>query len=168
MRVVKVLCCQNKGLLHKIGVWAIKKSEGTDFNHVAILSEDDLVYEAVFPKTRKLPFKEWVKLFDLVRIYEIKMSKEMYDHFIYETAKCLNKNYSLFQCFMIWVSNSIGVLESSIEKTIWNGNKALICSELVAWPIKEVLKYRFSNTLDTVGMDEIEEALKTVSSVNYL
>lgn len=168
MKTVKVLCSENKGWLHKIGAWAIKKSEGTNFNHVAILDEENFIYEAVFPKSRKLHLKEWEKHFVIIKTYEIKMSKEKYDHFMYEVSKCLNKRYSLFQCFMIWVSNSVGVLEAFIEKTVWNGNKALICSELVAWPIKVVLNYRFSNYLDTVGMDEIEECLVTVANINYL
>lgn len=158
MKTIEILCSENKGWLHAIGVWAIKKSEGTDFNHVAVL-DNGMVYEAVYPESRSMSFVEWNNHFRIKKVYGIKMSEAKYNAFMSEVKFNVPKKYSIWQCFLIWLCNSVGVLENYIEKIIWNGNKAMICSELVAWPMQQVLGYKFAESLDTVGMDEIEAAL---------
>lgn len=169
MSKVTILCCENTEWLHKIGVWSIEKSEGTNFNHVAILMVDDFgvhwVYEAVFPRVRKIRYHDWLKKFKIIKSYEIPLDD--YESFRFQTTAktLLGKPYSIFQCFLIGLSNSIGALENFIERTIWNGNKALICSEYVATCIVAAIGYQFKNQLDSVGMDEIEECLNAIGKV---
>jgi hypothetical protein len=71
MKTIKVICCENKDWLHQIGVWAIEKTEKTTFNHVAVLFIDDdnieWVYEAVFPRARKILFSKWIKKFKIIK-----------------------------------------------------------------------------------------------------
>jgi hypothetical protein len=167
MNTVQVLCCENTEFLHKLGVWAIEKSERTNFNHVAVLVKDDFgiewVYEAVFPRARRMRFEEWLKIFKIKKSYAIELDSNQYDNFIKTIYIQLPKPYSIFQCLLIWLSNSIGVLEHFIERIVWNGNKALICSEFVARPIVAALGYQFENQLDSVGMDEIEFCLDKIA-----
>jgi hypothetical protein len=77
----------------------------------------------------------------------------------------IGKPYSLFQCFMILISNTFRFLQKLINITVWNGNKYLICSEFVARPIHAATKFEFKNKLDTVGMDEIEDCLNKIAKV---
>lgn len=164
MYSVKVLCCENLGLLHSVAVKAIEKSEGTDFNHVAILL-NGFVYEAVFPRARKISKYDWDKLFRTIRTYEIELNELEYRLFLEQMLAQHGKPYSVFQCAMIWLSNSVGVLERFIERIVWNGNKALICSEFVARPLIKAKDFKFENEPDTVGMDEIETCLKILGKV---
>lgn len=169
MAKVTILCCENTEWLHKIGVWAIEKSEKTNFNHVAVMLTDDYgvdwVYEAVMPRARKMRFVEWIKKFKIITAYELAL--ENYPYFAFKCAlfNQIGKPYSIFQCFLIWMSNSIGVLEHFIERTVWNGNKSLICSEFAARPIVAATGYKFENDLDSVGMDEIQECLYKIAKV---
>jgi hypothetical protein len=167
MEIVQILCCENTEWLHKIGVWAIEKSERTNFNHVAILLKDDYgvewVYEAVFPRARKMRFAEWIKKFKIIKSYNLPLYKYEYFKFITTVHSQIGKPYSIFQCFLIWISNSVGVLEHYIESTLWNGNKSLICSEFVARPIVAAIGFEFENDLDSIGMDEIEFCLNKIA-----
>ncbi len=156
---VKIICCCNRSILHKPAEIGIKKSEGVDFNHVAILDEDHFVYESVWPKSRRIEYGKWINLFRIVRIYEIQLSANDYHDFIFECKYNLGIKYSVFQCILIWIINSYrGLVQKIIESIQWNGRTAMICSEMVARPLSKVLKYDFKMDLDVVGLDEIENA----------
>lgn len=162
MRKVKFLTADNIGLLHKVGSWVIKKSEGTKFDHVAILITDygiEWVYEAVFPNARKIRLDEWKKTFKIIDQYELDLDDLGYLKFISELNSQVGKPYSLIQLILIWTSNVLGLFESVIRKTIWNGNKALICTELVARPIHYALDYNFNKSFDVIDLNDIKKAL---------
>jgi len=68
---------------------------------------------------------------------------------------------------MIYIAQTVTLLQKKIELFNWNGKKALICSEFVARPMVEVLGAKFDQGLDTVGMDEIESVLKVHAARVY-
>jgi gamma-glutamylcyclotransferase (GGCT)/AIG2-like uncharacterized protein YtfP len=167
MKTLRVLCAENVEWIHRPAVWAIEKVEEVNFNHVAFQDEDCFIYEAVWPKCRKISSREWLKKFKLIRTYEIIVSENQYKLIMTKINKQVGRSYSIWQCAMIYVAQSVSLLKEKIESTNWNGWKALICSEFVARPIVEVLDYRFDQGLDSVGMDEVEIMLKALSARSY-
>ena len=161
MKTIKVLCCENTKILHKPGTWIIEQSEGTDFCHVAI-QIDDFVYEAVFPKARVIYQSNWDKQFKTVHEYDLVLEDEEYTVFMNEVLYQLGRPYSLIQLVLIWLSNCLGVWESFINETIWNGNKALICSEFVGRPIASTKNYYFGKSLDTIDLNDIKNCLDKI------
>lgn len=159
MAKLRILCAVGTKKMNQIGVWAIKKSEGTDFSHFAVLDYQQ-VWESVFPRSRRIKLKDWFTHYKLVKIYEIEATTEQHSEFFKIVTANTPKDYSVFQLFLIWCSNTIGVLEHYLNFLLWNGNKALICSEYIAEPINKVFGYDFKKSIDLVGMDEVEAALK--------
>lgn len=156
-----VICAVGTKFINQIGVWAIKKSEGTSFSHFAIFDGTN-VWESVFPSSRTIDITEWLTHYKPVKTYIIDLLPSEYEQFIEILEQNTPKDYSVFQLFLIWCCNALGILEVFLNKIIWNGNKALICSEYVAEPISKVLKYDFKKSIDVVGMDEVEAALKKI------
>jgi hypothetical protein len=159
---VQIVLSENTTWFKKLGSWIIKKSEETNFCHVSIL-DNFWMYESVYPKSRMKYIKDWKNEFKVIRSYEIEMSLVQYASFFSIVNNDMRKNYSLFQCFLISMCNLIGVLESYIKKIIWNGNKSLICTELVAHPIAEVLKYDFEKSLDIVDLNDLVICLEKIA-----
>lgn len=162
MKTVQILCAENITLLHKPGAWAIEQAENLNYCHVAILI-DDFVYEAVWPRSRKIRLKDWLTKFKIIKIYELEFDEHSYQNFLVEIFLQLGRPYSLTQIVLIWLSNCLGILENYINKTIWNGNKALICSEFVARPITRATDCTFAHSFDTVDLFELESVLKSIS-----
>lgn len=162
-RVMKVLCAENSEWWHKPAVLGIEKTEGTDFNHVAFLTEMNFVYEAVWPKARKSSLDKWKKRFKVIRTYELHLEPNEYQEMMELISLQVGKPYSVFQCAMIWVAQSFAGIQKDVESINWNGDKALICSEFVARPIKKVFNFSFNQGIDSIGMDEIEQCLKSIS-----
>lgn len=167
MRIIKVLCAENKGIFHKPAVWGIEKVEGVDFNHVAYLSDAGFVYEAIWPKARRVSMFEWKKKFNLIRTYEIHLTESQHKEMMNRIIAQVGRKYSVWQCAMIYAAQSVSLLKEKIEATHWNGWKALICSEFIARPIVDVLGYEFDQGLDSVGMDEIEICIQAISARSY-
>jgi len=167
MRILKVLCAENTGLIHKPAVWGIEKVEGVDFNHVAFCTDDGWIYEAIWPKCRKVNYSDWLNKFKLIRTYQINLTDDQYKEIVGKIKKQVGRKYSIWQCAMIYLAQSVSIIQEKIESTNWNGWKALICSEFIARPIVEVLGYKFDQGLDSVGMDEIEIMLKEISARSY-
>lgn len=167
MRTIKVLTAENTGFFHQVAVYGIEKVEGVDFNHVAIQLEDGFVYEAIWPKSRKVMVYKWKRKFKLINTYEVDVTESQYEKIEKIIKKQVGVSYSLWQCTMIYVAQSVSLLQEKIESTNWNGWKALICSEFVARPFVDVLGYKFDQGLDSVGMDEIEQMIKSISTRSY-
>lgn len=169
MKKVTVLCAENRDWFHKIGAWFIEKSEKTNYDHVAILLENNfktyLIYEAMFPKSRKIRFCDWTERFKIIKTYEIELTDTQYEAFEMTAKALVGKPYSLWQCFIIGLSNLVGVAEHYLNSTVWNGNKALICSEFIARCVVASVGYEFSTQLDEVGLNEIEECLNKIGKV---
>jgi hypothetical protein len=166
-RILKVVCAENISWWHKIGVWAIKEAEGVDFNHFAYLSDDGYIYEAVLPKSRSKMFSEWLKIFKVVRTYEFELEEKLYHKIMRDIYDELDKPYSIFQIISIWISQSLKIASNKFKYFNINGEKALICSELVARPLANNMKIEFGINLDNVGMDELELVLKNTSTRSY-
>lgn len=154
--IFTILCCESKGLWHNPINLAIKFVEKVDFSHYAILA-DGYVYEAVSPQSRSIPFSQWRDKYDIVRTYTLNVSEPGSSNLLSRIQDELGKPYAYSQILMILMTNMFK-LKGTLEI---NGKKALICSEFVARPLAEVLGYKFSVTPDNVGMDELENVLKT-------
>lgn len=152
---ITILCCESKSFLHKPINAAIKLVEGVDFSHYAILV-DGMVYEAVSPKSRKIPYTEWTKKYYIVRTYTIEVPLAKQGNFMSMLEEQLGIPYAYSQIVAILLGN-VFHLPNKVE---FNGKRALICSEFIARPLAEVLGYKFTVTPDHIGMDEVESALR--------
>lgn len=165
MQDIYVLCCMNTEAIHKPAVKMIQESEGTDFNHIAILMKDefgnDWVYEAVFPRARKIPYYEWEKKFKIIHKFKLNLTEGQFSTFYCEMIELIGNVYSVSQCVLIGLANAIGIkwVERKIESMTWNGKNAVICTEFFARPFSYATGYIFENDLDTVGTDEVLKCL---------
>ena len=166
-RILRVVSANNKGWLHYPVVKGIQKTEGVDFNHVAIITEFNQVYEAVFPKARKMHLAKWNSLFSVVKVYEYHLEPEVYAQVLEQIQSQVGRPYSVWQCAMIYFAQSMTFIQKKIESKIWNGRKALICSEFVAYPLMSITGFEFSQGVDSIGMDEIKEALEKTAHKIY-
>lgn len=166
-RIIRVLCCENTSYFKHLVAKAVERSENTDFNHVCFLSEMNIVYEAIFPKTRMISFDEWKNHFKVIRTYELRLEPKVYNAFMKYITEEIGKPYSIWQIIMIYLAQNVHAIQKKIETTLWNGKKALICSEFVAAPLADVLNVKLPQGIDTIGMDEIEEMLKQIAYKVY-
>lgn len=166
MKIVHIVCAENKSWIYQIGVWGIEKIEGTDFDHVSIVLYDNYdgnwVYESVFPTSRKIRMADWLKKFKVIKAYKLELTEDQYVIFLEEMLAQLEKPYSLLQCVLIAFYNILGIVNKALNKLKYNGEKSLICSEFIARPIVAATGYEFDKSLDLVGMDEMEECLNKI------
>lgn len=166
-RILKVVCANNKGWLHYPVVKGIQKTEGVNFNHVAFITEFNFAYEAVFPRARKVHLAKWHTLFEIVKTYEYHIEHNQYAKVLEQIQSQVGRPYSVWQCAMIYFAQSISFLQKKIESTVWNGKKALICSEFVAYPLQQITGIQFNQGIDSIGMDEIKEAMESTAHKIY-
>jgi hypothetical protein len=152
---ITILCGDSKSFLHKPINAGIKLVDHVDFSHYAYCI-DGMVYEAVAPRSRKIPFSQWREKYTIVRTYDIEVPFSHMGNFMSTIDMQLDVPYAYSQIFAILIAN-VFHLKNKVD---FNGKKAMICSEFVARPLAEVLGYQFSVAPDHIGMDELEIVLK--------
>jgi hypothetical protein len=144
--------------LHQAGAAIIKEVENTNFSHFAIGLEKDgteIVYEAVFPKSRKIEKSDWRKDYRPIRSmnFEVPLDKQYYvGEFLEENV---GKWYSFDQCVWIAIITWFRIKKAFSDKVVLNGTKHLICTELGYLFSKEFFEGEYNASSDRIGLNDM-------------
>lgn len=146
------------------GSYLIKRVDGSSGSHCAIGLDSyagNRVYEAVFPKSRKLNYGDWLNHNKIVKEYKFKVPEGREYEVIEWLDAQVGKWYSVPQLALILTDLIIPADYNPI-----NGHKLLICSELIA--IGYLAKFHgsvFNETVDTIGVLDVELECDRLSRV---
>lgn len=150
-----------------IGSKILRWAEKIPFSHCSIVLEMESgraeVYESVWPKSRKIDYKEWLKHYTVVEIIEFPIEDygQLYAMKFFLKSK-LRKWYSLGQIIIM----GLGILSTPLNKWLskyrWNGSRALVCTELVGDHMIKFYGATWEESTDTISLKETrDEILKT-------
>lgn len=141
-----------------IGSWIIRKTEGLDFSHCAIL-ENNTIYECVFSGVREINYCDWLNKYELVEAYEgSNLTKDQMLLFMDAHKDAAGDPYSFTQLFFIWIGIVFTWLSVSIGRTEVNGRKAWICSEYVGLVQSILFGYKFEKKFDMLRLKDVRSA----------
>jgi hypothetical protein len=147
------------------GSAVVRWVQGTDFSHVSILvtSEDgQFIYESVWPKSRKIEFKEWAKHYIITKIVTLPTPPHP-PYAEYKLNELLWKPYSIAQLVAIFFTNAFKLF----YKPDINGSMKLVCSEYVARFLETVYSVEIPDDdyVDLIKIDEIVTELSKRSGL---
>lgn len=136
------------------GSWLIRKVDKSSGSHVSVFLETYSgikVYESIWPRSHKITHAEWSKHNEFIKEYTFPVPPESQADVYELLGKSVNKPYSIPQLILIAIDYIV-----AIDFTNINGGKWLICSEMAARPLVKFFGAKFGETLDTVGVSDIE------------
>jgi hypothetical protein len=160
---VRVIISNPTEWYKQLGSYLIRRVDGCSGSHVSIELDSyagNRVYEAVWPRSRKLNYGEWLNHNKIVKVYEFKVKPGTEADVLEYLEAQLNKLYSIPQLALILID----YIDPYDFKPI-NGNSALICSELVSGYLEKFHGSKFNETSDTVGVLDIELECDRLSRV---
>lgn len=131
----------------KIGAEIIKWYQGTNYSHVALIDNDDLVYQASHGYVNVWNFDVFMESNDVISVYEIPDEAVDMDYI----KSHLGRKYGFDQILRI----AFYVLTRIKLKS--NGEKRFICSELIGKAL------RLSWVDDYTTPEQIDEYLRSVA-----
>jgi uncharacterized protein YycO len=138
---------------YKLGSPFLMWADGVPFSHCSILeAESGLVFESVAPKSRKEPLEEWLKHNTVVYSVEVSASDES----LLWLNLQLGRPYSLRQLVAIECQK----LFKRLKIKLVNGDKALICTELMAQFLLRYFGVQFSKDPDIISLRDIYRVLR--------
>jgi len=143
----------------------ISKLENVDFSHCAILLEtEDVedVYEATWPRGKKTPFVEWPHHYKIKHAIEFDVPANLEHKVVRFLEASTYFEYSVMQLFVIALGGLNKWIYNKVKNWTWNGKTAQICTELHARFIEQFSNYKFSESMDYVGCDEVFFAVKNL------
>ena len=149
--MVKILYSKREGI-YSLGSRVIMAAQGLPFSHVSIAvkigNNPFEVYESVWPKSRKISYKEWLTHYKLVSSHEL---PEVDDKLQLVLEAMVGKTYSVSQLVVIYFNMFFSKLDSS-----WvNGSRKLICTELSAIFMFKAYGTIWSKALDMISLRDI-------------
>jgi len=136
----------------------IEKIEHVDFSHCAIVIETEDycdVYEATWPKGKKTPLSQWPEHYKLKHSIEFDVPRELEHKVLKFLEASTYFKYGTFQLFVIAVGAINNWFYKKLKDWTWNGKTQQICTELHARFIEQFTDYKFKESLDFVGCDEV-------------
>jgi len=152
---------------YAIGGWLIRKIEGTETSHCAIIVYTDngpFVYESVFPKAKKTPLEDWGKHYKIINRWNYFLDQPHAG----SALSWLNRHltwYALFQLPLIGlsiVSRAFALFSRKINLQI-DGNKFHVCSEYVGRWMQKFLDAKFSDPEDFISVKDVEDANRFIN-----
>ena len=137
--------------------------DGVPFTHVSILVEnidEKMIYESVFPRSKKVSVEDWKKHYKLKYIYQLPSVDVKLATSLLEEMR--GKEYSIFQLILIAVARAFNRFQRYFGNNI-NGTKRLICSELVAEFIQKSYNVDFKENIDFISLKDVWDLTKDLS-----
>lgn len=150
-------------------IWAIlspviKKLENVDFSHCAILieTEDGIsdIYESTWPKGIKTPFSQWPDHYEVIHKITFEVPEDKRQSVIKFLDATTYFKYSVLQLVTIALGAFSIDLANKFKNWTWNGMTEQICTELHARFIDQFSWYKFEESFDYVGCDEVYKAVQ--------
>lgn len=144
--------------------WIIRLVECTSYSHVFLRWENsqqvDIVYEASGARVRFINGEIFDELAETKYQFEYEMNREQYRKLIRFCMENVGTEYGVMQIIGIALVR-IGIW----KKNHWGeGKSAQVCSETVAYAIREVLGKEIGFDVDTAGPRKIYNFLKSEKS----
>jgi hypothetical protein len=143
-----------------------------DFSHVALMIEDEntgqrTVYEAVFPRARRLSYDSFLSQYKLVRCYRL-IPPQIPQHEVQMFADNLvenNSHYSFAQLILIQIQNTFSKWSRHIGRIILNHKKGMVCSEFIALVLTKGWLVFFNEHYDTIDLKEVVQEARKIAGV---
>lgn len=157
--MIYFILCNPKSILHKPGGWFIRNVDGSKYSHFAIYFEND-IYEAVFPKSRKIDVLKWKEKYDVGLVYRSTVSVEETQLTYNFLQTLVNRPYSMSQVFFIGLFSIFKPLEKYFAVKFLNYKKYLICTEVGSLFFEWAYGFKPQESHDMIGVSDIEKILK--------
>lgn len=164
--IIHIHCAKKRGFAPV--AWAIMAAENLPFSHVAIhvmkpadegyKSIND-VFEAVMPLSRSIKFSRWDADYEIVETFKFAVPKEREKKIMSWLLNETGKPYSQVGIVIIMMCMLDKVFGRFAESVRWDGNKSLICSELVARFLRKFLYVSFGEKFDTISLRDVYSVL---------
>lgn len=157
--IVRFLFANPKAWYKQVGNFLLQLGEQVPFGHVAIELEyngECNVYEYVFPKSQKEPREEWNKHYKLVKQYQWRVPEEMQEAVLKFLEKNVGIRYAVEQIFFIGATILLGWTNLIFNKLILNGNRAMVCSELLSKFAEKFWGFIATESHDKIGLKDVE------------
>lgn len=158
---VTIIMSKSKAWWNFLGKF-IMKAEGTPYSHFAIVKHEELdspVFEAVWPKSKKSWYSDWIKKHEVVKSVTLDvMSAERVDVHLWLHEQ-MNKPYSLFQLVFIYLDLTNKTFKRMFRVQEINGQKELICTELTGLFLEKFFNVNFTESEDMWSLLDIEQQL---------
>lgn len=152
--ILRVIISNPIALWKQPGSWLIRKVDKTPGSHVSIILDTitgATAYEAVFPKSKKSKYSEWLKHNKAIKEYYFEVPNDKQYLALEYLEKQVGKPYSVPQLALIALDYLVDLNYTNI-----NGGKWLICSELAAGLLTMLYGVKFNETQDTIGVSDID------------
>ena len=133
MKKVSTIFCNPRAWWKQLGSAVIIWGDKSPSSHTAILVEDEngsWVYESVFPKSRKLPYHEWLRIYKPVESFSFDVDESLVDYSYLILDGLVDKYYSIGQLVFILLTNTFGWLDRALNFAVINHERGLICTEM--------------------------------------
>lgn len=124
-----------------------------------------IVYESVWPKARKISFDDWLKHYDIVHMYSFDLPEDKVKPIVDELDQMTGRWYSVPQLFLIGFGFIFGWFERISVGWKLNNSHQLICTELLAIIIKRHTPVGFFESLDRVGLVDVQLACDELKKI---
>lgn len=137
--------------------------EGSDYSHCATEIQMDpdaepFVYEAVYPKSRRLLKSAWLQHAQPVHSIPFLVTNEAKkEEIINILHDNLDKGYSVAQLIVISIGMFFKTIQKAVDKIILNSNRYLICSEYQSLALR-AMGAQFEEPSDSVDLTECYDA----------
>jgi hypothetical protein len=150
--------------------WAILSdiiclAEHVDYSHAAIMLHNSatnysMIYESKFPKGRAINLMDWLKEYEIKEVFLIDDNFDVTSKEYYDLISMVRRPYSILQLVLI----GLGIIclpfgRISAHAKI-NGNRAKICTELVATFLSRAYGVILKKSPDMMGLKDTFNLVK--------
>ena len=157
--IVRFLFANPKTWYKKIGSRLLQIGELVPFGHFAIELEtygEPKVYESLFPKSQKVNRSEWNNHYELVKEYQWNVPEDLRFQVLEWLEKQVGIRYAVEQIFFIGATILLGWTNLIFNKLILNGNRAMVCSELLSKLAEKFWGFIATESHDKIGLKDVE------------
>lgn len=157
--VVRFLFSNPREAWKQPGAWLIRRADRSKASHFAIAIfgfGTVFVYEAVFPKCRRLPYSEWINHNKIESFHDFEVPTYL-EFEVNEWAKSIvGKWYSVPQLALIAVT-IIEPLNKLLNWAILNHERQMICTEVGSRFIEKFMTLPIKESHDKIGVRDMYE-----------
>ena len=155
--VIKIGFCRNRHWW-AIFSYLIRWVDFKDASHCYLEFVTDngpWIVESVYPRGRIMHKSNWIKSYEPVYEFQFATSHDPEEVFKWAEIVIKNKEYSLWQNFIIGLTIVFNKAFSNLENKELNGRKSVNCTEVVAQFIEDWLKTDVMESLDNMSISEL-------------
>lgn len=162
MKMQIVICKKVSPLA--LGAEIIEAIDGPG-SHAAVIIESEgiaIVYEAKFPRSRKISFKEWSKHYQVIDCLTVEVPDRLAKPLMAELESMTGVWYGVPQLVMIFMARFSSFFNKVFFDDVINGKSQLICTEICFRIIRKFMRHSSSESLDMVGISDLRCELEFI------